>query len=75
MHHDVIHIIITIQIKVIYSGIFIIQTPFETLQCLRLLEQFHHRVKVQVIAREAQVFILIRSSADRGSEESHQRDD
>lgn len=75
MHHDVIHIVIAIQVEVIYSGIFIIQTPFETLQCLRLLEQFHHRVKVQVIAREAQVFILIRSSPGCASEESHQSND
>ena len=49
--------IITVQIKIVYPGIGIVETPFKAFEGLGLLEELHYGIKVQIVARQTKILI------------------
>lgn len=58
-NRNVVNIIITVKIQVIDGGFLIIQASLKRFQCLRLLEEIHHGIKVQIVSRQTKIFIGI----------------
>jgi hypothetical protein len=56
---DVIDVVIAVQVQVVDRRLLIIQTSLKFFEGLRLLEQVHHGVEVQVVSRQTKILIGI----------------
>ena len=59
LHHNVIHIIIPVEVEVIDHIVRIVQPPFESFERFGLLEEFHNGEKIQVIARKSEILPVV----------------
>jgi hypothetical protein len=57
MNRYIVNQVITVKIKVVYPGIGIVETPFKAFQSLRLLEELHYGIEVQIVARQTEILI------------------
>ena len=56
-YHDVVYVIVTVQVQVVDHLLRIIQAPLKTFERLRILEEVHHGVEVQVVPGQAEIFL------------------
>jgi hypothetical protein len=56
---DIIYIVIAVQVEVVNCRFLIVQASFKLFQCLRLLEQIHHSVEVEIVSRQTKVLFGI----------------
>jgi len=53
----IVHHVVPVQVEVIDPGILVIQIPFKAFKGLRFLEQLHHGIKVEIVARQTEILI------------------
>jgi hypothetical protein len=67
MHCYIVDIIIAVQIEVVYPQIRIVKLSFEFLEGLRLLEEVHYRVKIEIISGQSKIIVRVTSGGQSGS--------
>jgi hypothetical protein len=67
MHCYIVDIIIAVQIEVVYPQIRIVKLSFEFLKGLRLLEEIHYRVKIEIVSGQSKVIVRVTSGGQSGS--------
>jgi len=55
----VVNHIVTVEVEVVDVRVLVIEISLESFKSLRLLEELHNRVEVQIVTRETQVFLGI----------------
>ena len=56
---NVINHVVTVKVEVVYPGVLVVEASLEGFKGLRLLEEIHDCVEVQIVTRETQVFLRV----------------
>ena len=65
---DIVDEVIAVEIKIIDLRFLIVKVSLKSFKSFRLLEKLHHRVEVEIVSGQSQVFIRIILSYSCGPE-------
>lgn len=71
LHGYIVDIIIAVQIEVVDPRIRIVQISFEFLEGLRLLEEIHYCIKIEVVSGQSKIIVRVIAGGQCGSRCHH----